>query len=148
MQKTNFSAIQLTLLDPTPRGVQQRAEISNILNIGKSASACTTIGCALTGIFGLVLAPTYPVIGGALLISGITGGLISRDVYVITQNGANILNGENLLSGKDLVSKLADQASCRLTSKWFVNKLFKETYIMAPIFSEVCIQILDQKQRN
>ncbi len=137
MQKTHFESIQFLLCDPTLQGSQNRECLAASCSVAQVGTGVLGVASAASAVFGLILCPWYPILGGVLAVSGVTAAAVSRDVYVIAKNCEDIL--------EDSLIKVVNRVGIIWTAQLFVNVAFKNTYFIGPIFGSLAVRVLNTR---
>lgn len=131
MQPCYFNDVQRVLLDPESFSQKAKAERATGFFMGKVITGAVTGTCGLFTLSSLATCVGFPVVGALGVAFWGTGCLLGRDGFIAVCNF------------EDITSTGVNRAYSAMSAAFFVNSLFKNTLVAAPVGSQILIEILN-----
>lgn len=139
--------INSRLVDESAYGYQARKECAVAMGIVQNINEVAKIVSMATSFFGLLLATYSPMRGLQMMLSGVAGFFISREVSVISANVENLVKAPLLERAIDAIAPAVLDVLIApnrdvTSAKYFVNKVTRDTAFVGPYCGDAIAKML------
>ena len=142
---SSFTNVQAFLSNSSQEGVKAREDLALTAAHTKTGAGVVAAFAGMLCVANAISLFISPEVGCTALLAHAAFALVGRDIFIIAGNAVTILSNQSPVDA--ILANIIGRTSTSLTPQWFVDAVFANTWIAAPLLGATIVQKYQQPAR-